>query len=186
MKVYVSCPMVVPQTTLDKILKELNASNDILALAYPRGEMYTTRNLEESDALVIVHPENKFKFNQRTLPNGVLKEFNRARLLAKKIYLCYFPQTGNNVPYFYSIDYEVTNGNISGIAGTSGSLFSMAENANNKDYDICAAEEVEKLREYPSITKSIHKVLERYESANDSPMPSESYNVQKSLPLLIG
>lgn len=186
MKVYVSCPMVVPQTTLDKILKELNASNDILASAHARGGMYTTRNLEESEAIVIVHPENKFKFNQRTLPNGVLKEFNMARLLAKKLYLCYFPQSGNNVPYFYSIDYEVNNGNISGIAGTSGSLFSMAENLNNKDYDICAAEELEKLKEYTSTTKAIQKVSERYGAANNSPMPSESYNVQKSLPLLIG
>ena len=81
MKVYVSCPMVVPQTTLDEILKELNASNDILASAHARGGMYTTRNLEESEAIVIVHPDNKFKFNQRTLPNHILQAQNRRNTL---------------------------------------------------------------------------------------------------------
>lgn len=158
MKVYVSCPIVVSKITLDTILKNLNSDKNITASAYIRGEKYMLTKLEESDAIVIIHPDNKFNFNLHTLPSGVLKEFHLAKAFSKEIFLCYFPKSENNVPYFYSIDYNENSNTITGIAGTSGSLFSMAE-------DLYAKQD----------SKNI----------DNKPVFSELSHLQKSLPLLI-
>lgn len=130
MKVYVSCPIVVPMATLGLILKELNKNPDILAVAHARGSSYTTKNLQDSEAVIIVHPDNRFKFSVQTLPIGVLKEFNLAKELNKKVFICYFPQ-GSDTPGFYSTEFN--NATLTGIPGTSASLFSMAEIFNSPE-----------------------------------------------------
>lgn len=124
LRVYISFPMVLSSALLDTICNDLK-TDGILGVYHTRGGVYSPSKLHTSDVVIIVHPENKFKFSLNSLPNGVKREYNLARAQGKKVFLCYIPQH-SNTPCFYET--EEVNGRIEGLAGTTGVIYSMNDN----------------------------------------------------------
>jgi hypothetical protein len=120
-KVYVSCPMTVSQTVLDKTLKHLSYLG-VAARAWERGTLYKEEDsIKYCDAFIILLPENKFGTELYKIPSGTRKELLLAFSLNKEIYLSYIPSQSLS-PSIYSTNleegFEDELYRIDGIAGT--------------------------------------------------------------------
>lgn len=131
-KVYVSCPMTVSQTVLDKTMKHLE-NLGVAARAWERGTPYKEEDsIKYCDAFIIILPNNDFEcFYPDKLPSGTKKELNLAYDLDKEIYLSYLPMDSDK-PKIYctnshkdALDWQVDY--IGGVAGTHRNFLDLIE-----------------------------------------------------------
>ena len=121
-KVYISCPIIVSTTTLETIRKRAEEANNTIVKIWNRDSWsYDPDMLNESEDIIIVHPNNKFKFPVRELPTGVLSELRRAFALHKNIYLAY--QNTAREFNFYEVEFSEGGNFLSAIVGTTGTYF---------------------------------------------------------------
>jgi len=121
-KVYVSCPMTVSQTVLDKTMKHLE-NLGVAARAWERGTPYKEEDsIKYCDVFIILLPENKFGTELYKITSGTRKELLLAFSLGKEIYLSYIPLQSLS-PSIYSTNLEEGFENelyrIDGISGTT-------------------------------------------------------------------
>jgi hypothetical protein len=128
-KVYVSCPMTVSQSVLDKTLKHLS-NLGVAARAWERGTPYKEENsIKYCDAFIVILPNNAFEYCLTILSSGTRKEILAADAIGKDIYICYTP-TASSKPQFYISDlFEATRGtvHIKGIQGTHRNFLDLIE-----------------------------------------------------------
>jgi hypothetical protein len=121
-KVYISCPVSISQNQLKDIRLAACKNNTINAYYWQRNgsKSYSTDLVTTADAVVIVHPNNSFKFDKLSLPVGVLKEYNLAVKFNKPIYLAYQSSYGWNM-------YEIEDllGRIEARSGTSNTYYNQ-------------------------------------------------------------
>jgi len=123
---YISIPVAVKNR--DGLLLDIIASlnkieSSLRCTAWKPGFTYEASLLLSSDVFIFVHQENRFKFNLQSLPCGVLREYFKAKELDKKIFLAY--KTVSDGIKFYDID--ETNDIVSGIVGSTSSLYNYLE-----------------------------------------------------------
>jgi hypothetical protein len=125
MKVYVSCPISVPQSTLDKIMARIVGISYVKqATHWKRGSFnYDPTMLATADVVIIVHPNNSFDFRLEELPVGVRKEFDEAIKLNKKVLLAYHGVISDSYN-FYTMD--IGRDKAKGLAGTGNTLALLA------------------------------------------------------------
>lgn len=124
---YLSCPLSVPQQTLDKYIKKLRQCLPTEQVRYyKRGTSYDEgvydMTIYGADAFVLVLPDNSFRLPLDKLTAGCKRELILAMSCNKRLYLAYEAAQGFNI-YEAVIIYE--NGipkRFEGIAGTSGNF----------------------------------------------------------------
>lgn len=128
-KVYVSCPMTVSQTVLDKTMKHLE-NLGVAARAWERGTPYKEEDsIKYCDAFIAILPNNAFEYYLNTLSFGTRKEILSADAIGKDIYICYTP-TASSKPQFYIAELsEDSRGteHIKGIQGTHRNFLDLIE-----------------------------------------------------------
>ena len=127
-KVYVSCPLSVSRTILDKFTKELVDEYDTRVFYYKQGDDYSDKDLRGADIVVCIMEDNKFSSEVTKLTNGCKKELLLALELKKPIFIGYNPKNSNG-PVFYQA--KVEDYILKGISGTSGYLEHKIQIVNN-------------------------------------------------------
>ena len=120
--VYISCPIAVSESVLDKFADTVELVSNVVARYWERGTKYDQRYFDTSDAYLFILPGNKFECVSGELPIGLKRELEAAYESGKKIYVGYIAKDGS-----YNIYSAETNGrNIRGIAGTTHDLYNWA------------------------------------------------------------
>lgn len=112
--IYISCPQQTPfeQLLIYKGLIESKAEN--IRVKYWDRIQYNPNLMNECESFAIMLPNNKWNYHIEDLPSGCKKEVLNAIKESHELLLCYKSLSGYNI---YKA--EVSNGVISGIAGTS-------------------------------------------------------------------
>lgn len=153
-KVYVSCPMTVSQTVLDKTMKHLE-NLGVAARAWERGTPYKEEDsIKYCDAFIILLPENYFDYEVSCLPSETKKELCLAFSLNKQIFLSYIPKM-SQTPNIYCVDMEYEDGELLGINGLAGTHRNFLDSI---DHDIMKKEEKEP---QPYYTESRFQIVEK-------------------------
>jgi len=122
-RIYLSIPVTIDNRdkVIDTMISNivgLKVGPTLILDHWKPGWIYDKQSVSKADIFIFAHPSNSFKFNLMTLPSGVLREFEQARMLGKQIFLAY-KNTANEINF-----YKITaNGStISGMAGTTNGL----------------------------------------------------------------
>lgn len=156
-RVYVSCPMSVPQTELDKVLKHLK-SLGVAACAWERGTPYTDDPVRYCDAFIIMLPDNKFNYEVEKLPTGTKNELKLAINFEKPVYLAYLPIGGlNHLIYCTNIEPRVSSEDfhILGLQGTSRNFLENIDSYNADQVKYNALISYEECKEHKSNSSTI-------------------------------
>lgn len=163
--VYISCPISISQSTLDEIRDRAAYKNQMYAHYWERDSYYQNGIVQNADRVIIVHPKGAFKFNIKSLPTGVQKEFATALNYGKDTYLAYKSTSINPGWNFYKVTFDAHTGEISGIPGSTNVYFNDLP--------------IEKLDESKEVwTKEDH--TKNHISMNMSPFPIEELKARKS------
>lgn len=129
-RIYLSIPVVIRNrdNVIDTMISGLAGLSKFSKAPFifdhwKPGWIYDQQSVAKADIFVFMHPDNKFKFNIVTLPNGVLREYLSAKALSKKIYLAY--KTADGCIRYY--DFSETGSVISGLPGTTHNLATFLE-----------------------------------------------------------
>lgn len=129
-RIYFSIPVVIRDrdTMVDTMVNSIiglsrSSKAPFIFDHWKPGWVYDNQSIDKADIFIFTHPNNAFKFNVKTLPSGVYREFNKAKTLDKKMYLAY-KTTDGCIRYY---DITEANGIVSGIAGTTHSLATFLE-----------------------------------------------------------
>lgn len=134
---YISCPMSVPQQTLDSYVEYAKKHLKANTVAYwERGTTYNVSKTKDllrlTDAFIVVLPNNSFKHNIGSLPSGTRNELIQFLGFKegwengeKHLFIAYTNRADG--PMFYSATYEI-NGLIEGV---SGSKFNFRDYCSN-------------------------------------------------------
>jgi len=128
-KVYISCPMNIPQATLTEVHATIFGAGVTKAKYWERGTPYNeTDTIMNCDAFIVVLPGLKWDYNIDSIPTGTQKELLLAYQMKKPIYLAHRSKAGMG---FYSVDFDLDNRKkpyfIEGINGTSRNLLSYID-----------------------------------------------------------
>lgn len=150
--IYISCPISISQNYLDQIYHKLNDFGSLINPYYwERDSKYDKDNIKVCDAIVIVHPNNAFKYDINSLPVGIQKEINKALDLDKKVFGVYRNISGES--HFYDViaglnhDFEL-------VKGSTNSLYNYLNELNDDlDLDFNSFENTSKENEKIHINK---------------------------------
>lgn len=118
--IYISCPVTVDNNTKLQITQSLyNICGTATVSSWVKDTFYYPTLLGNADIVVIVHPDNRFKYNIHSLPVGVRKELVRAVKEKKKIYGAY--KNAAKEYNFYAIA-DVTDKLICLVPGTTADI----------------------------------------------------------------
>lgn len=123
-RVYISCPISVPENVLNKFYNELYRITYIDPYYWERGTTYDPQMIVHADAVVFILPDTGFVANYFELPPGVRKELRYAYVNNKKIFLGYITRNGDYQFYEASVDENVS---IRGIGGTYNEIYNFAK-----------------------------------------------------------
>lgn len=141
---YVSCPLSVPQQTLDKYTQKLRGwiTHDKVWW-YQRGsaykEVFFNKVIQDADAFILVLPNNEFKLPIERLTAGCKRELIHALNNNKPTYLAYEAASGFNI---YEAVIEMNGSSketlynsaiFSGVAGTSGNFEDVVQRTKRID-----------------------------------------------------
>ncbi len=121
-KVYISAPIDLKWSTVTRFAQIL-VDNNIQAFAWDRNSIYDQSIFDECGSVIFLLPENKFGATKDDLPWGLKRELFRAHSQSKKIYVGYGGIYEANTDGDY----------ISGISGTSNSIFTNIGKVNAKE-----------------------------------------------------
>lgn len=123
MKYYISCPVSVDYEQIVLTEKLIKTHDPKAQVEYwERNSVYSEGWIEECDVFIILFPANRFRYVASCLPTGVLREFKKARVLRKKIYLVYRSETIRRIS-IYNTEHNIISDIIEGIPGTGNKLF---------------------------------------------------------------
>jgi hypothetical protein len=126
MRIYISCPMSVPDRFLTWVSNALTSLGNNVRY-WRRGTEYAeTKYIQQCDVFCIILPDNSFKHYLHSLPTGTRKELVLAEDLHKTIILAY--ATGAGEMCFYNTTIE--DGVIKGVAGTYNNILEMFSEQN--------------------------------------------------------
>lgn len=110
-RIYISCPISIPQSDLDKVATLLR-QNSIEPDYWIRNCGYYDKDLinDTYDGVVFMLPNNRFNYSTHDLPVGVKKELSIAHSAGKKIYLAYKNAIGNYNIYKTEQDFYTFRG----------------------------------------------------------------------------
>lgn len=131
LKVYISCPISVPQAKINiyaHILCKLGADVSF----WDRGATYTRSDLQKADAILVLLEDNKWKQNLSTIPHGTSSEICYASDHKLPIYLGYY--NGQNVHAIYE---TTLAGGFSGLPGTSSNFEKFIKAWKDEDEQKC-------------------------------------------------
>ena len=121
-KVYISAPINLKWSTVTRFAQSL-VDNNIQAFAWDRNSIYDQSIFDECGSVIFLLPENRFAAAKDDLPWGLKRELFRAHSQSKKIYVGYGGIYEANTDGDY----------ISGISGTSNSIFTNIGKENSKE-----------------------------------------------------
>jgi hypothetical protein len=152
--IYLSVPVAISNRDgfLRDTMHSLKKINEDLSIEFWRPGFMYKDHVSNTDVFVFTHPTNGFKFNKESLPSGVIREYERAKALGKKILLAY--RTASDGIKFYEID--DSNHFISGIVGTTNSLFIHLDKLyqdSKREVSKVTAETFDSLEAYDKATK---------------------------------
>jgi hypothetical protein len=117
--VFISAPISVDWSTVQRFESELKQRGKIKVRYWERWSQYNQNDLDSSDAVVFILPNNKFKATYNELPIGLKSEVARAYALNKRIYIGYETSTGSFNIYNANTDGKY----IDGISGTANDIY---------------------------------------------------------------
>jgi len=126
-KVFISAPSELDWSTVTRFAQRL-VDNNILAFAWDRNSIYDHSIFDECGSVLFLLPGNRFRLVKDDLPWGQRRELFRAQAQSKNIYVGY--------GQIYEADgIANTDGEefISGISGTSNSIFTNIGKVNAKE-----------------------------------------------------
>lgn len=91
-KIWISCPISVSMGKL-AAFKEYLERHFPQVDTWDRESEYSGRDLDSSDAVAFILPDNGFRYNVENLPVGLKSELKRARDGGKKILIGYYRAT---------------------------------------------------------------------------------------------
>jgi hypothetical protein len=119
-KVYISVPITNDWDTVTSFKRRLKDEGFEVSV-WDRKSRYDQREFDNSEAVVFLLPNNKFKALGRELPNGLISELSRAYAQNKMIYVGYVTSAGE-----YNIYNSDTDGRyIHAISGSANNLFAL-------------------------------------------------------------
>lgn len=133
--VYISCPISIRNEYLDKVWDRLQDVTEGIAepCCWERGEDYDINFLLDSDAIVIIHPNNAWKYNEHSLPKDVKNEINKALDLDKKVFGLYENSSGE-LNFYDVISGQTTDFEL--VKGSANSLYNYLQELNNNSDEI--------------------------------------------------
>ena len=120
--VFISAPVSLKWSTVcdfDEAISE-KSKVPVEIKAWDRKQEYIAENLDKSDAVIFLLPNNDFECTYIEMPTGLRMELARAYALNKPIFVGYKTRSTGD----YNIYSAETDGkSIEGIAGTAGSIY---------------------------------------------------------------
>lgn len=117
MLIYISCPVIVPESTFKDLLSSLKNRYPNHQFTYwNRGTKYNSEMVKKADALAVILPNISFRYSLNSLPPGVLSEIDTADDCDIPLMVVYRTINTDNV---FIYDAETINREFKGIAGTS-------------------------------------------------------------------
>ena len=119
-KVYISVPISVDWNTVTSFKRKL-VNGGFEVSVWDRKSKYDQREFDNSEAVVFLLPNNKFKAMSRELPIGLVNELSRAYAQNKKIYVGYETSAGE-----FNIYNSDTDGRyIHALSGSANNLLDL-------------------------------------------------------------
>ena len=119
-KVYISVPISVDWNTVTSFYRKL-VNGGFEVSVWDRKSKYDQREFDNSEAVVFLLPNNKFKAMVGELPIGVMSELSRAYAQCKKIYIGYETPAGE----FNIYDSDTDGRSIRALKGTANNLLEL-------------------------------------------------------------
>lgn len=96
MRIYLSCPMSIPEEKLEEVIKHLfNAAPDNQVRWWKRGTVYNEeRFIKECDLFVVILPDAAWACTATRIPRGTRSEVELATKYQKPIGLAYWSSEG--------------------------------------------------------------------------------------------
>ena len=121
-KVYISCPLSVPQTTLTEVSHEIEKLGQCGVRYWERETNYNEEDsIKYCDIFVLILEKNQFAMRKSVLTSGCKKELALAERYNKTIILAY--KCTNGQYFFY--DTIITSVGIQGLTGTANNIKSQ-------------------------------------------------------------
>lgn len=119
--IFISAPISLKWDTVCDFVEAISEESKVPVeiKVWDRYGKYEAKDLDESDAVVLLLPRNDFRCAYIEMPDGLRSELTRAYALNKPIYVGYLTRSGD-----YNIYEARTDGkSIEGVTGTAGSIY---------------------------------------------------------------